>query len=393
MRNGKAPNNWIRAALMSVVLGPTAAWAGFPKPLETAGRLYGVYWGDGYHACASSGIRPGADLPPKSYSARHRSGSRVAREGILHRIGATYYDRFDAANARACGSPGCGSGACDCGPVTVIHGSQVIQSLGAMNSTIAQPTQEMRLQPLMAPSMAPDTVATTSRKPDAISELTAPLADKPQPKLYPTRPEPPALLQRSDAFTVASKQMTLSLEPPAPGNWGQMIADRSQSQPVSTRTPAPIAPIHPSSPPVTPARLSLPSNPIATSTPSMVVPSPSMVVPPGIELADPAKPQVASAPARLPEAVPSQALTANDIPAPQQPPRTPARLGTQTPQAPTFDTAIDSVAVVKRPTRLGDGGLDVQVNPFATRPVVEMAKRVGGARDGVIFQPSGGSLK
>ncbi len=104
MRIGKESKKWIRAAVIGVVLGPTTVSAEFPRPLETAGRLHGVCWGDGYHACASSGVRLGADLPPKSYSASYGARSQVKPMGIVHRIGATYYDRFDAANARACGA-------------------------------------------------------------------------------------------------------------------------------------------------------------------------------------------------------------------------------------------------------------------------------------------------
>ncbi len=35
------------------------------RPLQRLGRCLGVGWGDGYHACDSSGCRPGADLPPE----------------------------------------------------------------------------------------------------------------------------------------------------------------------------------------------------------------------------------------------------------------------------------------------------------------------------------------
>jgi hypothetical protein len=118
-------------------------------------------------------------------------------------------------------------------------------------------------------------------------------------------------------------------------------------------------------------------------------------------VAQPAEPKVASAPAHVPAFVPSYAIAPYDPPtivqvpatkqlAANQPPARPVRLGTATTPAPA--AAIKSVSVVKRPTRLGYGGV-AQVNPFATRPAVEMAKRVGESSDGVIFQPSGGSLK
>ncbi|EMI53720.1 hypothetical protein RSSM_04861 [Rhodopirellula sallentina SM41] len=44
--------------------------AGFPETIQRSGRLCGCGWGDGYHACHSSGVRPLADLPPRSYAAR-----------------------------------------------------------------------------------------------------------------------------------------------------------------------------------------------------------------------------------------------------------------------------------------------------------------------------------
>lgn len=44
--------------------------AGFPEMVERVGRFCGCSWGDGYHACHSSGMRPMANLPPRSYQAR-----------------------------------------------------------------------------------------------------------------------------------------------------------------------------------------------------------------------------------------------------------------------------------------------------------------------------------
>ncbi|PHQ34221.1 hypothetical protein [Rhodopirellula bahusiensis] len=44
--------------------------AGFPEMVERVGRFCGCSWGDGYHTCHSSGMRPMANLPPRSYPAR-----------------------------------------------------------------------------------------------------------------------------------------------------------------------------------------------------------------------------------------------------------------------------------------------------------------------------------
>ncbi|MCM2369235.1 hypothetical protein [Aporhodopirellula aestuarii] len=48
----------------------SVATAGFPETLARGGRVCGCCWGDGYHTCHSSGVRPLADLPPRSYAAR-----------------------------------------------------------------------------------------------------------------------------------------------------------------------------------------------------------------------------------------------------------------------------------------------------------------------------------
>jgi hypothetical protein len=93
--------------------------AEMPHPVERLGRLYGVCWGDGYHACRSSGFHPLADLPPvdrKAVKAVSHHFPIVPR----HQRGATFYDRFDATNRSRfqpgeCDSPGCDSGGCDSG--------------------------------------------------------------------------------------------------------------------------------------------------------------------------------------------------------------------------------------------------------------------------------------
>ncbi|MFG0289650.1 MAG: hypothetical protein ACF8CQ_15830 [Rhodopirellula sp. JB044] len=73
-----------RAFIAAALIGPFAAacaplgihsvnsiaTAGFPETVQRSGRLCGCGWGDGYHACHSSGVRPLADLPPRSYAAR-----------------------------------------------------------------------------------------------------------------------------------------------------------------------------------------------------------------------------------------------------------------------------------------------------------------------------------
>ncbi len=101
---------------LSVVCAPygpfsvsSIATAGFPESLERGGRLYGCGWGDGYHSCHSSGVRPLADLPPRSYAARvgtpqeRIAGCPTCRPRMLPSVDPittprgpeTFYHRFD----------------------------------------------------------------------------------------------------------------------------------------------------------------------------------------------------------------------------------------------------------------------------------------------------------
>ncbi|KLU02593.1 hypothetical protein RISK_005659 [Rhodopirellula islandica] len=67
---------WISAVALGGIMlsaGPGltgTSSAGFPEMVERVGRFCGASWGDGYHACHSSGMRPMANLPPRSYPAR-----------------------------------------------------------------------------------------------------------------------------------------------------------------------------------------------------------------------------------------------------------------------------------------------------------------------------------
>jgi len=63
-------------AILTPLIGGVSPWAhsraqaGFPETFDRTGRLIGSGWGDGYHSCHSSGVRPLANLPPRSYAAR-----------------------------------------------------------------------------------------------------------------------------------------------------------------------------------------------------------------------------------------------------------------------------------------------------------------------------------
>ncbi|TWT93004.1 hypothetical protein [Neorhodopirellula pilleata] len=69
----KHRRRWLAAiAVVSVgaVVSTIPSLAGFPEAITRSGRLCGCGYGDGYHACYSSGIRPLANLPPRSFPAR-----------------------------------------------------------------------------------------------------------------------------------------------------------------------------------------------------------------------------------------------------------------------------------------------------------------------------------
>ena len=103
---------WIVAIVMPLtcsVLGHSNnANAGFPEVVERGGRFCGYGYGDGYHACHSSGMRPLANLPPRTYAARVGTlaekivGCPTCRprplpgvDPIRARRPETFYHRFD----------------------------------------------------------------------------------------------------------------------------------------------------------------------------------------------------------------------------------------------------------------------------------------------------------
>ncbi|OYP36862.1 hypothetical protein [Rhodopirellula sp. MGV] len=64
---------WKKSLACAIGLGiaATPAFADGPSHVRQLGRLLGVGWGDGYHACSNGECRPGADLPPHGFAARH----------------------------------------------------------------------------------------------------------------------------------------------------------------------------------------------------------------------------------------------------------------------------------------------------------------------------------
>jgi len=117
MSASKRMQRWLVATLAaSSLAGGPQAWADTPEPIQRLGRFFGAGWGDGYHACETSGFRPLANLPPASFYQRdgkHHWGAGshpIGGAGLESAIG-KFYGEFGS-----CGSSGCdahGYGSCD----------------------------------------------------------------------------------------------------------------------------------------------------------------------------------------------------------------------------------------------------------------------------------------
>ena len=107
----------ISGAIAATVIGcGSFAFADTPQPVQRLGRLVGAGWGDGYHACDSSGIRPCADLPPKSYYQRFEQSCSTSRNTKIrsaagNALGGAIGKLYGASSVRA--TAGCDGGGCD----------------------------------------------------------------------------------------------------------------------------------------------------------------------------------------------------------------------------------------------------------------------------------------
>ncbi len=92
----------------TLVYAPTGE-AGGIEPVQRLGRLLGVGWGDGYHSCADSGFRPGANMPPRSYHKQFNHQPSCGGFGLNGTVdGHTFYDHFDSASrCQSCRGAGC----------------------------------------------------------------------------------------------------------------------------------------------------------------------------------------------------------------------------------------------------------------------------------------------
>lgn len=98
------------------------------RPLDRTGRFWGAGFGDGYHACHGSGLRPGADLPPVSSHASRRNLQTFSASGCV-----TYYDQFD--NQSWTQTCDCESGGCESGGCVGTHW-QSVQPMASVDPTV-----------------------------------------------------------------------------------------------------------------------------------------------------------------------------------------------------------------------------------------------------------------
>lgn len=104
------------------------------RPVERLGRWSGYGWGDGYHACESSGFRLVADLPPRSFSSTfghktNKCGNKSCGHHGCNGCGGTFYHRFDAANAAMCDQSPCDGLGCDAAyGFQAMHGDSLLSA-------------------------------------------------------------------------------------------------------------------------------------------------------------------------------------------------------------------------------------------------------------------------
>lgn len=104
-----------RLALVSAIIGGSvvlhqSVQAGYPETFERVERLLGVGWGDGYQACRSSGIRPLADCPPRTYASQNNSPLQRMRGCESGKLARSFYDVFDNQCDRLGGCDGLSGG-------------------------------------------------------------------------------------------------------------------------------------------------------------------------------------------------------------------------------------------------------------------------------------------
>lgn len=399
--------SWCNGLVVLATLAMTVqALAQIPRPIERLGRLHGVGWGDGYHACKSSGICLTNDLPPKS---------ATKLSGNLR--GNTFYDHFDRGHCDGCDSTYAVSGR------SVMDGPMMIQppvsqSYPSMQGRVPetrqptpatepkQPTPAAKPKKAKQPKPA-DIPAPTPELPETAEELPTPAQPKMNELPVPAPEELPAPAQDLPAPNElpAPANLPEPSELPAPANSSfnqveQLIGPLSMAP---NRKPRPTRPAGPQ----TGVAADLASNPRlrigfdgSPAASDASVPSFARTpIRPRVSLTATPRSIEMQHPGNRP-AVPTRSRNLGS----------PARIAatakrTETPQlampAPLTEQLIRQPVAKRRPQRLGaatempgrvamerseDG---VRRNPFVdSKPVVEMARQRSFDSNAVIYQPA-----
>lgn len=436
MRVGKLTKIGLQAVLITSLCGTTSiASAQFLEPVQRAGRICGVGWGDGYHACRHSGLRLLADLPPRSYASRY--GDRHhPKQWLVHHPGATFYDRFDAANGRCCSDRCCGDGAaCDAGPCDAGPGceSYPISALEPSNAAgVEQP--ESSDQPNRPQLASQPTTTDTTRQADLSA---TPIARSAAPRHQLSRPATATDAHLSDLDSRTLSNMVSEPinrkyaigQPRAAGNAAAFVTPGSSSnrqamedvsmgfglspaspidpvtrQPmrpafVSSRTPGLILPTHPdppvnSDPPAVAVKqetggASGISSPLVAQgvekgkAGPMPPPEPPMVATPSLSM-----PPVSNVPSYAVETFAQDDVAEVTSSAP----RRPQRLGGRTVEIATQQVQPKLPTFLQYPRRLGAAG-SARANPVANTLKLETSERGVRSEEQIVRQPSGTELK
>tara|TARA_R110002049_G_scaffold305056_3_gene501110 strand:- start:68724 stop:69962 length:1239 start_codon:yes stop_codon:yes gene_type:complete len=129
MSASRIKRRWLRAVIAAattavVTTAATAlpAPADSPEPLQRLGRFVGAGWGDGYHACESSGFRPVSNLPPRSFYQQFgntngcQGGTCAGEKGCATAI-AAFYSHSGDCDGNSCDQNGCDALGCDVMPM------------------------------------------------------------------------------------------------------------------------------------------------------------------------------------------------------------------------------------------------------------------------------------
>lgn len=197
---------WIQASVAS---------ADHPRPVERFGRWSGSGWGDGYHACESSGLRIAADLPPRTFSSTFghsakQCGNKACGQGGCSGCRTTFYDRFDAANAAMCDQTSCDGVGCDgVYGFQATHGESLLTATGDHSAVVPTPP-ELNEMPVSEAHSTSGVTSTPSRiasnQPSPTSQQTLVLPVNVQPSRTPDATSF-HLLDRGTVTTLAASRV------------------------------------------------------------------------------------------------------------------------------------------------------------------------------------------